>query len=357
MEVDCPPGPRVIVPSNAPPPGGIRGGARVCTEPGCGALIEYDSAVGSRCDRCIIRRKARDFCAMRGGVVNGVGMPLGNAGGNPYIVPVRRPPMNNVSVSGAHQGANPSRPFMLLPHQFQRPSHPPIPHSIGPYVNHFNSRGEMVQFVSRPMVPPLPTSAPIQLCKTPGCNAVLLPQYHYPGRLCKRCQQTQYQFVPPRAPDMQRPPPPPSPPSSKSTTVEEDAAIDLTNLDAGLDDDDDVEMDDLELELTYPELPPATPSPFVTTPLVTNANPRVPPPSITRIPPVPRAPTNHRKRRKVDVGIAESRQTKIKVPVRKTSLKLCSSLDCTGVVSPESRARRCVGCVMRAWRVDRKSVV
>ena len=83
MEVDCPPGPRVVVPSNAPPLGGIRGGARVCTESGCGALIEYDSAVGSRCDRCTIRRKARDFCAMRGGALNGVGMPLGNG------VPVR----------------------------------------------------------------------------------------------------------------------------------------------------------------------------------------------------------------------------------------------------------------------------
>ena len=66
-----------------------------------------------------------------------------------------------------HQGANPShpsRPFMLLPHQFQRPSHPPIPHSIGgvgPYANHFNSRGEMVQLARATvsMVPPLPVCA------------------------------------------------------------------------------------------------------------------------------------------------------------------------------------------------------
>ena len=62
------------------------------------------------------------------------------------------------------QGANPShpsRPFMLLPHQFQRPSHPPIPGGLGPYANHFNSRGEMVQ-LARPtasMVPPLPVCA------------------------------------------------------------------------------------------------------------------------------------------------------------------------------------------------------
>ena len=67
---------------------------------------------------------------------------------------------------GPNQGPNPShpsRPFMLLPHQFQRPSQP-IPHSVGgvgPYANHFNARGEMVQH-ARPtasMVPPLPVCA------------------------------------------------------------------------------------------------------------------------------------------------------------------------------------------------------
>ena len=65
---------------------------------------------------------------------------------------------------GPNQGASPlhpSRSFMLLPPQLQRTSHPPIPHSIrgiGPYANHFNSRGEMVRLASRPavsMVPPL----------------------------------------------------------------------------------------------------------------------------------------------------------------------------------------------------------
>jgi hypothetical protein len=82
MEVDRPPGPRVVVPSNAPSLRIIQGSVRVCAEPGCGALIEYYSAVGSRCDRCTIRRKARDFYAMRGGALNGVGMP-GN--GSPHV--------------------------------------------------------------------------------------------------------------------------------------------------------------------------------------------------------------------------------------------------------------------------------
>ena len=147
------------------------------------------------------------------------------------------------SFKGTHQGANPYHPFMSIPHQ--RPSHPPIPHSVGairPYANHFNSRGEMVQLASRPTASMTPlhvcafsffppyrfqrieqTRPPIRLCKSTGCNAILLPQYHYPGRLCRRCQQAQLQFAPPSAP-MQRPPPAPPPPS-KSTLVEGDPAI------------------------------------------------------------------------------------------------------------------------------------
>ena len=85
MEVDRPPGPRVVVPSNAPPKG-IQGGVRVCAEPGCGTLIEY-YAVSSRCDGCTLRRKAPDFYGIRSGASNDVGIPPGN--GNPYLIPVR----------------------------------------------------------------------------------------------------------------------------------------------------------------------------------------------------------------------------------------------------------------------------
>ncbi|KDR83622.1 hypothetical protein GALMADRAFT_235913 [Galerina marginata CBS 339.88] len=371
---------------------------RVCSQRDCKAIIMQ----GNICEQCVamIRsRHGRPFssASSRGGIVRGFAPPVSGHRLHPEMTmktqhpasaPFSRPPSyvryNTSTATTTQSSQHPSPSFAISCGSNHNLRPPTFIMPTTPLVNHFNSRGEVIQDIRSQMEHQAFAHgdhghSPIKSRLCMRCSHAL--PSHYIGDLCPSCRvgvakfpvQASSRSKNTRPIDRMAARPVVNSHVQNEIDVTKEALSIIADVNNnGVDNDGDITMEDIEL--SYPTV---------------SDNAHIPPQrptkrsSVLALKPgfsLPRSDTP-RKRQKVVtqpvcINLTDSppstppvlpkhslnSQVIASKPAKSTkatarSLKLCATDGCTGIISVDSCATRCLTCVRSEWKSKRSAVL